>query len=841
MADPLEESTDHEGNVVIGPLKLCIGQEKVLVQLTCTRKQASAACRICVHKCSTVPSLAARPFCLVPPHEIKKGPLIFDYTITPATAINLDRFECNHGKPKLAVCFYQSKDNVGGPLHKEMVFKEHCRSSTGKHVATLDALLCQGPYKDMHPFDVDIAPHQCIPEGPARLVIFPTHISVVKRYKQKKQKDVNRRGGQIATIKREMRQLPMVVKLKDLDNFSPLQLGFRFEVSGQSYFFSCNEGGEEMNSLVWSYRNSNNRRSSIIPIPDEGMTRLPRSAPPERKVPSRDHRCLRRLMSEPQSALRRKPGLTRQLSAPENLFLPEGQVGFIHHEDVTPPLVERPHFPERPLPCPPLPPKPGASCEASSPSFPAEVNHYENEWAARRCKEELQGGVKLNIGILSGKPQLGRPWLVYVVIYQQGVPLKEVKEHFPSKVDIVCPPRAFQVAHHLSINAELPEGWTTKDVVKEIRLESLKELTDCYIHEICILHNDTAEKQFHGRIHVRQGLVDTLTLNIITNFSLYERAGKRREDEPLYDLVPATRGASGNGRGKPGMLQQFSKRKQFCDAMDILDMFGNDYRLLGEKIGLDYQALLAIDTRCSRPASGNLSPTELVLREWERGWSTEPFSQEALVRILHDMGRPDIIQDMGLQVPQLKEFGVDKTTANTIQVRWELDTQDITDCTIELKPADGQHCWTTVGRVQNNGSKTFLLENLEPETEYDIRIQPSFQRVTGEWTEIKARTAAVLEEEVNGRDNDVQQDVEEDRPPEPPVRRRKRERGRESNDKKAALKSNVEEAVKGGNEGQQDVDGDGPPEDDGMDEEQDTGERDGGGEIESEAEDSTTL
>ncbi|XP_066271310.1 uncharacterized protein [Branchiostoma lanceolatum] len=809
---------------------------QVLVQLTCTRKQASAACRICVHKCSTVPSLAARPFCLVPPHDIKKGPLIFDSTIKPAAAINLDRFECNHGKPKLAVCFYQSVDDVGGPAHKEMVFKEHCRSSTGKHVATLDALLSQGPYKDMHPFDVDIAPHQCIPEGPARLVIFPTHISVVKRYKQKKQKDVNRRGGQIATIKREMRQLPMVVKLKDLDNFSPLQLGFRFEVSGQSYFFSCNEGGEEMNSLVWSYRN---RRNSV-PFPNGCMTPLPRphSAPQERKVPT--HRCLRRLESEPHPNRRNRPVLTRQVSAPTIVFLPEGQHGFIHHEDGKPLLVERPHFQERPLPCPPLPPKRGASCEASSPSLPAMVNHYENEWAARRCNEELQGGVKLNIGILSAKPQHEQPWVVYVVIYQQGMPLKEVKEYFPSKVDIVCPPRAFQVAQHLSINAELPEGWSTKDVVKELRLGTLEELKGHYIHEICILHNDTDKKQFHGRIHVRQGLVETLTLNIITNFSLYERAGKRREDEPLYDLVPATRGAGGNGRGKPEILQQFSKRKQFCDAMDILDMFGNDYRLLGEKIGLDYQALLAIDTQCSRPKSGNLSPTELVLREWERGWSTEPFSQEALVRILHDMGRPDIIQDMGLQVPQLKEFGVDETTANTIRVRWELATHDITDCTIELKPADGQH-WTTVDRVKNNGSKIFLLENLEPETEYDIRIQPSFQRVTGEWTEIKARTAAVLEEEVNGRDDDVQQDVEGNRPPEPPFRRRGRERGRKSNDKKAALKSNVEEEVKGGNEGQQGEDGDGPPEDDGMDEEQDTGERNGGGEIESEAEDSTTL
>ncbi|XP_078589710.1 uncharacterized protein LOC144870004 [Branchiostoma floridae x Branchiostoma japonicum] len=773
MADLFEESTDE--NVVIGPLKLCTGQEKTLVQLTCTTKQASASCRIHIYKCSTVPSLAARPFCLTLPHEIKRGPLISDFTIKPSTAINLDRFDCNHGKPKLAVSFYQSVDDVCGPAHnvKELVFKEHCRSNNGIHVAKLDALLCQGPFKDMHPFDVDIAPHQSIPEGPARLVIFPSHISVVKRYKQKKQKDVNRRGGgQIATIKREMRQLPMVVKLKDLDNFSPLQLGFRFEVSQQSYFFGCNEGGEEMNNLVSLYRH--NRRNSIFQFSDGKMICLPGSAPQERKAP--DHRCLRRLRSESHLPKRnRHPVLQRQVSAPAIVFRPEDQKEISHHEDVNHPL-NGPPLPERPLPAtpvdeagPPLPPKsPGVSCDDSSGTCTSTdeggtVNLYSNEWAARRCTEELQGGVKLNIGILAAKPQLGQSWIVYVLIYQQGVSFKEVKEqNFPAKVDIVCPPRAFQVVQHLSINAEVPNGWNTEDVSKELRWESFDKLEDHYIHEICINHNSTDQKQFHGRIHVRQGLIETLTLNIITNFSLYERVGQRREDEPLYDLKdPAT---CGNGRGKKGFLQQFSKRREFCNQMDQINMFGNDYRLLGEKIGLDYQALLAIDSRCSRLASGLLSPTELVLSEWERGRSTLPFSQEALVGILHDMGRPDIIQDMGLQVPKLRDFGVDETTANAIHVRWELDTEDITDCTIEIRPAGGQHCWTTAACVQNDDTKTLQLENLEPETEYDIRIQPSFQRVDGEWTEIQARTDAAMAEEGIGDDEDVQQDVDGDEP-----------------------------------------------------------------------------
>ncbi|XP_035665332.1 uncharacterized protein LOC118408621 [Branchiostoma floridae] len=622
-----------------------------------------------------------------------------------------------------------------------------------------------GPFKDMHPFDVDIAPHESIPERPARLVIFPSHISDVKRYKQKLQKDVNRRGGgQIATIKREMRQLPMVVKLKELDNFSHLQLGFRFEVSQQSYFFGCNEGGEEMNNLVSSYRHD--RRNSIFQFSDGKMICLPGSAPQGRKTPG--HRCLRRLRSESHLPKgNRHHVLQRQVSAPAMVFPPEDMEAFSHHEHIDPPLdLNGPPIPDRPLPptpvhepVPPLPPKPSVSCEESSGSRPSTdeggtVNLYSNEWAARRCTEELQGGVKLNIGILAAKPQLGQTWIVYVLIYQQGVSFKEVKEqNFPDKVDIVCPPRAFQVVQHLSINAEVPNGWITEEVFKEIRWESFDKLEDHYIHEICISHNSTDQKQFHGRIHVRQGLIKTLTLNIITNFSLYERVGQRREDEPLYDLKdPVT---CGNGRGKKGFLQQLSKRKEFCNQMDQINMFGNDYRLLGEKIGLDYQALLAIDSRCSRSASGLLSPTELVLCEWERGRSTVPFSQEALVGILHDMGRPDIIQDMGLQVPKLRDFAVDGTTANTIRVRWKPDTEDITDCTIKLRPAGGQHCWTRAACIKNNGTKTLQLENLEPETEYDIRIQPSFQRVDGEWAEIKARTVAVMAEEGNG-DKDVQ-------------------------------------------------------------------------------------
>ncbi|KAI8501618.1 hypothetical protein Bbelb_208890 [Branchiostoma belcheri] len=705
----------------------------ILVLLTCTTKQASAACQLSVYKCVVpVPSLGSRLGCLAP-YEIKKGPLIFDCTIKPTTAINLDRFQCNHGKNKLAVLFYQSENDVGGPVHKEMVFKEHC---TGGDVARLDALLCQGPYRDMHPFEVDIAPHQSIPEGPARLAIFPTHISVVKKYKQEKPKDNSRRGGQIATIKREMRPLPMVVRLKDLDNFSPLQLGFRFEVSQQSYFFGCNEGGEDMNNLVSSFRHT--RRNSVIQRPDGKMTILPGSDPQQRRGrPS--HRNLIRLNSAPTKG--DKPPLQRQVSAPVIVALFEDEEKFSHCEDIPKPLDDPPPPPlGRPLPdlpalipcAPELPPKVPRKNISESPPSTNDVgtaNHYMNEWEARRCNEELHGGIKLNIGIFASKPQLGQTWIVYVTIYKQGVLLKEVKENFPAKVDIVCPPRAFQVAQHLSINAEVPEGWNTDDVVKDIYMESLNDLGGWCIHEICIQHSDTKQKQFHGRIQVRQGLVDTLTLNIITNFSLYERVGRRGTDEPLYDLVPAT-----GGRARQGFLQQFSRRKEFCDQMDQINIFGNDYRLLGEKIGLDYQALLAIDSRCSRSAAG-LSPTELVLREWERGGrTTVPFSQDALVTILHDMGRPDIIQDMGLQVPKLKDFRVAGTSVHTIRVTWDLDTQ-VSDCTIELRPSGGDR-WTTVDCVQNNGNdRTFQLEGLEAGTEYSIRIQPSFQRVQGEWTE----------------------------------------------------------------------------------------------------------
>ncbi|XP_019640498.1 PREDICTED: uncharacterized protein LOC109482247 [Branchiostoma belcheri] len=739
---------------------------QILVLLTCTTKQASAACQLSVYKCVIpVPSLGSRLGCLAP-YEIKKGPLIFDCTIKPTTAINLDRFQCNHGKNKLAVLFYQSENDVGGPVHKEMVFKEHC---TGGDVARLDALLCQGPYRDMHPFEVDIAPHQSIPEGPARLAIFPTHISVVKRYKQERPKDNSRRGGQIATIKREMRPLPMVVRLKDLDNFSPLQLGFRFEVSQQSYFFGCNEGGEDMNNLVSSFRHT--RRNSVIQRPDGKMTILPGSDPQQRRGrPS--HRNLIRLNSAPTKG--DKPPLQRQVSAPVIVALFEDEEKFSHCEDIPKPLDDPPPPPlGRPLPdlpalipcAPELPPKVPRKNSESPPSTNdvGTANHYMNEWEARRCNEELHGGIKLNIGIFASKPQLGQTWIVYVTIYKQGVLLKEVKENFPAKVDIVCPPRAFQVAQHLSINAEVPEGWNTADVVKDIYMESLNDLGGWCIHEICIQHSDTEQKQFHGRIQVRQGLVDTLTLNIITNFSLYERVGRRGTDDPLYDLVPAT-------EARQGFLQQFSRRKEFCDQMDQINIFGNDYRLLGEKIGLDYQALLAIDSRCSRSATG-LSPTELVLREWERGGrTTVPFSQDALVTILHDMGRPDIIQDMGLQVPKLNGFRVAGTTENTIIVTWELDTQEVSECTIELKPSGGDS-WTTVDCVQNNeNNRTFQLEGLEAGTKYSIRIQPSFQRVQGEWMEVQARTDAALQEEEEEEqededeppDNEVQQDVEDE-------------------------------------------------------------------------------
>ncbi|XP_078679818.1 uncharacterized protein LOC144915363 [Branchiostoma floridae x Branchiostoma belcheri] len=597
-------------------------------------------CRIRVFKCP-----AAAPFGKETSDKIKPSLLLHDYVITPATAVNVEKIKRNHGKVKLVVTFRVNEDDfLGTSGYEELVFKDQSKATTS-HVAELESFLFQGPYEDMRQFNVEISPHQIIPEGPARFNIFRTHISVVKRFTTERQKE-NSMERVLKTVRKgKVQRLPLVVRLANLRSYSSLPVGFRFDTKQRkTYFFKCCscKDGEDMNAQIKLAMGS---QPSI------------RSVPPKRLNPPK-----------------------------------------------------------------PPPDKPG-------PTEPT----YVNEWEARRCEEDIHGGIKLNVGVFAAKPQPGQPWVLYVCIGRQGASLQDVKQCFPGR-EMVCPSRVFQVVSDLSINTELPDGWSTDNVVKEVPKDQFSALEDPFIHEICIQHRNHGKKQFHGRIYIRQGLSVTLriTLNVITNFTLYERVGRKR-NEPLYDLVPRDRPVS-SGDSSPTWLRLFSERKKLWDSLDIPNLFGDDWRLFAEKIGLDYQAIVTIENHSH---SHGTSPTELVLSEWERGRTAVPVSDQALVQILHDMGRPDVIQDMALQVPELEEFRVEATTPNTMQVTWAPAMNDITHYVIEIKPP-GCALWSSHHRQGN--CRSLVFRDLRPDTEYELRIQPSIQRVNGEWINITAKT-----------------------------------------------------------------------------------------------------
>ncbi|XP_066303756.1 uncharacterized protein [Branchiostoma lanceolatum] len=640
MADGSGKPPDK--SVVIGPLKLTdyTRKERWLVTLLCTKEGTGRGvpdgCRIRVFKSQTAALLAGRPFGRTS-DKIRLSLLLHDYVITPRNAINVESFKSIHGKPKLAVTFHSNEDDVLGIYrYKELVFKDQGEASTS-HVAKLERILRQGPYKDMHTFIVEIIPHQTIPEGPAGVNIFPTHISVTKRFTTEQQQENSKKKLVKTSRKLKMKRLPLVVTMTSVKSYCSLSVGFRFDTSQKAYFFKCcRKDGEDMSDLM------NN-----LLMTSRGVLKRPDTA---------------------------------------------------------------------------------GSTEPT----------YVNEWEARRCELEIQGGIKLNVGVFAAKPEPGQPWVLYFFIDRQGASLHSLKQRFPAAVEMVCPSRAFQMVDDLSINVDLPDGWSTINVVKEVPKTDFSALEDPFIHDICIQHENHDKKQFHGRIYIRQGLSETLriTLNVITNFSLYERVGKKRAEEPLYDLVPATRGRSEPTGDTPIWLRQFSERRQLWEKLDTYNLFGNDWRLFAEKIGLDYQAIVTIENHSRARDSRETSPTELVLREWERGRTAVPVSEDALVRILHDMGRPDIIQDMRLQVPELQDLRVEATTSTTIHVTWEPASDDVTHYTIEMTPADGS---APCHRRQEN-CRSLVFRDLNPDTVYDICIQPAIQRVTGEWINITAKT-----------------------------------------------------------------------------------------------------
>ncbi|XP_078600051.1 uncharacterized protein LOC144875130 isoform X1 [Branchiostoma floridae x Branchiostoma japonicum] len=644
MADGSEMPPDKSFVIDIGPLKLIdyTRKEKWLVKLMFTREGGEpGGCRIRIFKSPNAALLAGGPFGRATAEKIISSLLLHDYVITSSTAINMEKFKSKHGKPKLAVSFCLNQEDIlGRSRYEELVFKDQSQAITS-HVEKLEILLLQGPYKDMRPFDVEISPHQSIPEGPARLNIFPTHISIVKRFTTEKQKENRKKTCTVWKTSRKvkMQRLPIVVGLANLKSYSSLPVGFRFDTSQKAHFFKCcRKDGEDMNALI----------GKLL-----------------------------------------KPKTLRQ-----RLYLTD------------------------------LPKKPD-TCTTE--------HTYVNEWEARRCEKDIQGGIKLNVGVFAAKPEPGQPWILHFIIDRQGASLDNLKRNGR---EMVCPSRAFQLVDDLSINVELPDGWSTDDVVKEVPKKDFTALEDPFIHDICIQHKDHDKKQFHGRIYIRQGLSETLkiTLNVITNFSLYERVGKKKKvDEPLYDLVPATRGSTESADDIPTWLRQFSKRKELWDKLDRPNLFGNDWRLFAEKIGLDYQAIVTIENRSHELET---SPTELVLREWEIGRTVEVVSDFALVRILHDMGRPDIIQDMGLQVPEILYLRVEATTADTIHVTWEPASDDVTHYNIDITPAERSA--PSHHRPVNCRSLTF--HDLKPDSEYDICIQPSIQGVNGEWTNITAKT-----------------------------------------------------------------------------------------------------
>ncbi|XP_048576261.1 uncharacterized protein LOC116618546 isoform X2 [Nematostella vectensis] len=108
------------------------------------------------------------------------------------------------------------------------------------------------------------------------------------------------------------------------------------------------------------------------------------------------------------------------------------------------------------------------------------------------------------------------------------------------------------------------------------------------------------------------------------------------------------------------LIPDYNKRLQLCKALDItLNSNHRDWRQLAGALNFTINEITEIQDRAHRCC--DFSPTDVVLHRWEeRG---RDFGMDRLVCILRDMGRLDVVQDLGYSIatPEQEEWCSDSS------------------------------------------------------------------------------------------------------------------------------------------------------------------------------------
>lgn len=98
---------------------------------------------------------------------------------------------------------------------------------------------------------------------------------------------------------------------------------------------------------------------------------------------------------------------------------------------------------------------------------------------------------------------------------------------------------------------------------------------------------------------------------------------------------------------KQSLLSDYNRRQKLCRALDITyHSQGHDWRQVAGSLGFTHVEILELQDKSVR--SVQFSPTDEVLKIWEQ---RDPNCKlEKLVNILREIGRLDIVQDLGYSI-----------------------------------------------------------------------------------------------------------------------------------------------------------------------------------------------
>ncbi|XP_078673117.1 uncharacterized protein LOC144912132 [Branchiostoma floridae x Branchiostoma belcheri] len=679
-----------ESHFVLGPMKLRTSLDKVKTtvfvvmdrELTDDEETGrvlvgeDCSVRVYVYPKSST-SLPRRSY-RVKEEYISQDNLLYDMALTPRAVLGLESYASKNKRPKLALALPSDNQTV---RQEDYIFKAFSRSKAAA-VTVMEVVLREGPFRHMKQVDVFISPDQEIPSGLALINVFSTHVCLVNRHNRKKPETryprfykTRKRKSTIPCAYIPTRPLPLVVTFEEVTHFDPLEAGLRFEVAKKMHFLRCDhESALEVIQHFELHKYGENWPP--LYIAGDGQQWDDQSLPPTDSEESEE---------------------TGSGDIP--IFLP-------CQSDVT----------------------------RIDPRAEQEAHIYQNEFITRRCETDPKEGFMANIGVFAGKPTVGGDWLLHVFICPLRKSQEEIMKDFAEKQrEVVCTLRAFQVVRDLSVSIDLREGWNhVGDKMMEVSKEELRGALDGssrFMHDICLQHDDTSQTRFRGSIVIRQGMEKTLTLRILTDYEQspesFLQDGRAQES--------ACGGAPAEQTPGEGWPLAYSQTRRMCELLDVECIYGNDWRLFAEKIGLDCQTLPVIACREG-------SPTENVLSLWKQGHTDRPYDKRTLVEILQNMGRPDVIQDLHLIAPTLKTFMPLTITDDSIQVGWEPGSPDLTHCNLYINRSARMDVFLRKKYTVKIEEKSFTFRDLQPGTQYTICVEPLVQLVRGERSSIAQRT-----------------------------------------------------------------------------------------------------